>query len=432
MASVRAARAPGPRGLDALRAVRHFLRDPLDYLVDLRRYGEVVRTAAGPLVFHTFYDPRGLRHVFVDHPQRYSKRGVIDDLRPVLGEGLLSAEGAAWRERRAALAPGLSTQALAGLVPAMDAVAVAQLASWKRDDVIDASAAMGRLALGVVGETLFGVRLEREAERISTAVEQVARLALQRSQSLFKLPSGWPTPANRAYRAAIGVLRQLVDGILREAGTKAPFMQRLHAAAAGDADALRHEVMTFLLAGHETTATTLAWSLALLSRDADLQDRAREACRGVPRGGALTAQAIDGLPLIDAIVSETLRLYPPGWMLMRRAEQSDTILGYEVPRGSFITAPVHALHRHPDLWERPERFEPERFLGGRALPDPLAYLPFGAGPRRCVGEVFVRLETRVLLVRLLSSFRLLPVGELPAPRPLMTLRPREPVRVRLA
>jgi cytochrome P450 len=414
-----------------LRATRHFLRDPLDYFVDLRRYGEVVRTSVGPLVFHTFYDPRGLRHVFVDHPQRYSKRGVIDDLRPVLGEGLLSAEGAAWRERRAALAPGLSPQALVGLVPAMDEVAGRLLARWKRDDVVDASSEMGRLALGVVGQTLFGVPLEHDAERISAAVEQVARLALQRSQSLLKAPLSWPTPANRAYRGAIGVLRHLVDGIIREAGTKAPFMRRLHAATGGDVDALRHEVMTFLLAGHETTATTLAWSLALLSRDEELQERARDACRAVKGGGALMAQALDELPLIDAIVSETLRLYPPGWMLMRRAEEADTILGYDVPRGSFITAPVHALHRHPDLWERPERFQPSRFLEGRVPPDPLAYLPFGAGARRCVGEAFVRLETRVLLVRLLTRFRLQPVGELPAPLPLMTLRPREPVRLRL-
>jgi len=391
-----------------------------------------VRTAAGPVVFHTFFEPRGLRHMLVDYPQRFTKRGVIDDLIPVLGNGLLTAEGAPWRGRRSELTPCLAPRALALIVPAMDEAVRTMVDHWDHDDVIDASRDMMHLALTIVGRTLFDVNLGDRAPEVSAAVEQVSRLAYRRTRSFLKLPLRMATPANRAYRRSIDVLRGLVDGIVIEAGKRSPFMRRLHESTASDGDALRHEVMTFLLAGHETTATTLAWTFAHLGRDAGLQERARYEARAILAEGDLTATRLDGLPLIDAIVSETLRLYPPGWMIVRRAEEADEILGYAVPRGSFVVAPVYALHRHPDFWTAPDRFDPDRFLDERVPPDPLIYIPFGAGPRRCIGETFARLEARVLLVRLLDRFALEPVGDLPPPQPLTTLRrPREPVRMRL-
>lgn len=425
-------RAPGPRGLAALRAVRHFLRDPLDYLVTLRQDGETVRSGIGPFVFHTFYDPRGIRHVFVDHPERFTKRGVIDDLVPVLGDGLLSSEGDRWTERRNALLPCFTRRALSAMIPAVDDAVNSLLSCWKRGDVIDAGPEMMQLALTIVGRALFDVSLSASVTEVSTAVEQVSRLALYRGRSFIKLPLRVPTPGNLAYRRAIKALRVIVDDIVEQAGQRSDFMRQLHKATNADPVAVRDEVMTFLLAGHETTASTLAWAIAHVSRDAQLQNRAREQIRAVVSGDDhLSAEHLERLPLIDAIISESMRLYPPAWLIMRRAEEPDEVMGYAVPRGSFVVAPVYALHRHPDYWTEPDRFNADRFLDPSVPVDPLVFIPFGVGPRRCIGETFARIETRILLARLLHRFRLEPLGDIPQPQPLTTLRPREPVRVRL-
>ncbi len=432
MNAIASPRAPGPRGFAALRATLHFLRDPLDYLVTLRQYGEVVRTATGPYVFHTFFDPRGIRHVFVNHPERFSKRGVIDDLTPVLGDGLLTAVGAIWKERRSALMPCLTRAATSRIVPVVDESVRSIVSRWKPGDVIDATDEMMRMALIVVGRALFDVSLGERVAEVSAAVEQVSRLAFRRSKSIIKLPFRVPTPGNRAYGRAIQTLRSLVDDIVNQAGQRSAFMRQLHQATNNSPDALRDEVMTFLLAGHETTASTLAWTLAHVSRDAQLQNRAREQIRTVVSGDdALTDKQVEQLPLVDAMISEAMRLYPPGWLLMRRAQESDEVLGFAVPRGSFVVAPVYALHRHPDYWNAPDRFDADRFLDPSVPVDPLVYIPFGVGPRRCIGETFARIEMRILLARLLDRFRLEPLGEIPQPQPLTTLRPRDPVRVRL-
>lgn len=423
-------RAPGPRGWGNLRAMRHFLRDPLDYLIQLRRYGELVRTQVGPFVFHTLYKPSDIRQVLVDQPEQFTKRGVIDDLLPVLGNGLLASEGALWRERRRALSPALGTGALRRLINEMDVVVQSFLDDWQTDRVVHVNDEMMRLALSVVGRALFGVSLGERASALSLAVERVSQLAYRRSKSIVKLPLAAPTPANRAYRQAIKHLRLQVDQIMDTPGPT-EFMKQLHQVTGTNRDAQRDEVMTFLLAGHETTATTLTWMLAHLSRGGDVLREARRDALGVAFGEDITLERLEKLRLIDAIASEAMRLYPPGWMLMRRAEQDCAIGGFAVKRNSFISIPVHAIHRHPDYWPNPDLFNPRRFLQPDTPSDPLAYLPFGAGPRRCIGEGFARLEIKLFMVRLLQRFDLEPIGDLPKPMPLTTLRPNGPVYVRI-
>jgi|GEM_PF-498352 len=426
-------RAPGPRRFDALRAMRDFLRDPLDYLLRLQRYGDVVRTGAGTHVFHTIYSPVGLRQTFIDQPQRYTKRGVIDDLVPVLGDGLLISEGTTWKQRRSELSPCMARRALDDLVPTFDHAVQDALTRWQVEQDIDASRETEYLALLVVGRALFDVCLDKRASDISVAVEQVSRLALRRSRSFVKVPLSIPTPPNRAYLRAIDVLQRHADEIIAEAARRSPFMARAHAATEPDTTALRNEVITFLLAGHETTANTLAWAIGHLAQDQVLQNCAREESRQVLAQGSLTVNAINSFELINAIISETMRLYPPGWMLLRRAEETGEVMGYTVPRHSFVVAPVYALHRDPRCWPDPERFDPRRFIHASSTQhDPLMYLPFGIGPRRCIGEGFARLEMCIALARMLDSFRILAVGQLPEPQPLTTLRPSEPIRVMIA
>jgi cytochrome P450 len=298
---------------------------------------------------------------------------------------------------------------------------------------VDASKACLGLALAIVARTLFGADLGTRTEEISTAVEEVSRRALQRAQAWIPTPLAWPTPGNRAYRRAIQTLDACVRALLR-AEPNSDVFARLSATVdprSGrtlDERDLRDEGMSLFLAGHETTASTLAWTLDHLARAPELQARLRAEARERLGDGAQRAEGLADLPLLDAVVSEVLRLHPPAWLLMRRALAADELAGFEIPARSFLSVPVYTIHRLASLWPDPERFRPERFLDG-APPHPCAFLPFGAGPRRCLGEAFARAETRVVLTRLLERFELRPVGAPPEPAPFLTLRPASAVRL---
>lgn len=405
-----------------MRASVFFLRDPLGYLVALReRWGELVRTTAGPLVFHTFYDPRWVRAVLVDQAGLGSKRGVLDELEPVLGTGLLRSEGELWRRRRQALQPGFSRAAVDALAPTMQAEIDAWLRSWAPPTAgeVDATRGCLHLALAVVARTLFGRSLGSRTEQVSRAVEQVADLSFRRGKALIAPPLWMPTPRTRRYRASIQTLRATVRELVPSLAELPDVLRPLADDRGGDGlEAARDEAMNLFLAGHETTASTLAWALDHLARAPDWQDavRAEAGCRDTP--------------MADALVSEVLRLHPPAWMLVRRAEQACTVGGYRIPRRSFLVVPVFALHRHPDHWKEPSRFDPARFQRGEGV-DPGIFLPFGAGSRRCIGEAFARLELRLALGAVTSRHRLEPIGPAPGHRVLTTLRSEPAVRLRL-
>ncbi len=437
-------RAPGPSAFNYLGGCLSFLRDPLAYFLEMQaEWGGVVRGRVGPLLFHTLFDPRLVREALVDHHDQLTKRGVVDELIPLLGNGLLVSEGAQWKGRRDGIAPMLARQALGPLVEAMEIEADAVVDRWDaaraRGEPVNASADAMHFAIAVIGRALFGLDLGRSAGRISEAVETVARLAYDRSKSLVRLPLGVPTPVNRAYRAAIAELDTIVYGALRDGSSdRSCLLPRLReltdplsGASLGDRD-LRDEAMSLLLAGHETTANTLAWAFDHLSRDAGLQERIRGELQGgrpPPENGE--ALGLAPVPVLDAVISETLRLAPPAWIIMRRALNPFELDGYTIPRRSFVGIPIFAIQRNPDHWPEPERFLPDRFLDVNEQ-DQHAFLPFGLGPRRCPGEFFARAETRVLLSKLLERFRFKGIAsDPPRPEPLATLRPAESVLLRL-
>ncbi|HEX6884993.1 MAG TPA: cytochrome P450 [Planctomycetota bacterium] len=436
-----ARRAPGPTGVRALTAPLRFRRDPLAYFLDLARHGPLVRTRAGPFVFHTAFAPELVRAVLVEGADVFLKRGVLDELVPVLGDGLLISEGERWRARRLAAQPAFARRAVEAFLPGMEAEARALVERWRAElragaGVVDASQGAMELALAVVARTLFGAELGARAAALSRAVEDVSRCAYARTNALLRLPLAWPSATNRTYRRAIATLDESVRALLaggvppegifaRLAATRDPRTGQLLGP-----DDLRDEAMTLFLAGHETSASTLAWTLDHLARETELQERLRSEADAALGSGPAPA-ALERLPWLDATVAEVLRLHPPAWLVVRRAAAPARLGGFAIPARSFVSIPVHALQRAPSAWPEPERFRPERFLGG-APTDPGLYLPFGAGPRRCLGEAFARQELRVVVARLLQAFRLEAVGPPPAPLPLATLRPASPVRLRLA
>lgn len=439
----RARHAPGPSALWCLRGTIAFVRDPLAYFLALQEdWGGIVRGRVGPFVFHTLFDPDLVREALVNHHECYTKRGIIDELIPLLGDGLLVSEGARWRGRRDGIAPLFARRSMADLLPALEREAEALVSRWRTERSagreVDASAEGMHFAIAVIGRVLFGLDLGDRAGEISEAVETVADLALRRSSALLKLPLGAPTPVNRAYRGAIERLDAIVLEALRDdSGSGDRLLPRLRelidpvtGAVLTERD-LRDEAMSLLLAGHETTANTLAWALDHMGRDHALQDRLRDEVTG-HAGADVSSESLGltELPLLDAVVSETLRLAPPAWLMMRRSLVPHELGGYTVPRRSFLSIPVHAIHRNPDHWPEPERFLPARFLEQGAK-NPTAFLPFGLGPRRCPGEFFARAETRILLSKLIESFRIETTSPRPSARPLATLRPSHHVRLRL-
>jgi cytochrome P450 len=442
MAELTLARAAnGPRGLRAWTAPLRFRRDPLTYFEDLARYGPIVRTRAGPFVFHTLYEPELVRVALVERAENLVKRGVLDEFAPVLGEGLLISEGERWRARRLAAQPAFARRAVSAFLADMAAEVDRLVERWRADLArgeasVDASRAAMDLALAIVARTLFRADLGERSAALSRAVEDVSRCAFARTNTFLRLPLRWPTPTNRTYRRAIAELDETVRTLV--AGCSAPEGVFARFAATTDPlsgrplgpDDLRDEAMSLFLAGHETTASTLAWTLDHLAREPEIQARAREEVARVFGAGPLASEGLERLPFLDAVVCESLRLHPPAWLLVRRALARDQLGGVAIPARSFVSIPVHALQRLPALWPEAERFRPERFLPP-ATHDARAFLPFGLGPRRCLGEAFARQETRIVLAGLLRAFHLAPLGPPPLPAPLSTLRPASPVRLAL-
>ena len=441
-AEVSSRRAPGPAGILGLRGVIGFLRDPLQYFLGLQsEWDGIARGRAGPFLFHTIFDPSLVREALVVNHDCYTKRGVIDELLPLLGNGLLASEGESWKARREAVAPLLTRRSMESLLPAMEVEADSVVARWNSTDgqpqIVNSSVDAMHFAISVIGRVLFGLDLTDRAASISDAVESVARLALQRSSALVKLPLRFPTPANRAYSRAIAELDEIVFGGIRAVErTDECLFHQLKAVIDPSTGKqltetdLRDESMSLLLAGHETTANTFAWILDHLGREREWQERARTEARetlaSLESGKTLGSSP---MPIIDAIVSEALRLAPPAWLIMRRALVDHEVGGYRIPKGSFVSIPIHAIQRNPAYWEEPELFNPARFLE-KAESELEAFLPFGMGPRRCPGEFFARAETRILLAKVLTHFELESVAPSPKPQPLATLRPAEHVCLR--
>ena len=393
--------------------------------------------------------PDAIRHVLVDNYENYTRTPTgIRVLRPMLGEGLLIAEGRAWKHQRRTLAPAFTPRAVAPLVPHMVAAIDEAIARLQRDSgaAVDLREAMQRMTLEIAGRTMFSFEMGRHGPALRDFVmEYGTRLARPHFLDLV-LPLHWPSPQDfsrarfrkrwtgfvamlMAERRAAGKNegappRDLFDlmGAARDPETGEAFTD----AQLGD------QVATMILAGHETTATALFWSLYLLALDPESQQQL---------AGEVEAATADGAPDIErlkftrAVVDETMRLYPPAFLIARSAAGADSIAGLPVRTGDVMLIAPWLLHRHEKLWRDPNAFIPSRFLPGAPPPDRFAYLPFGVGPRVCIGAHFALVEATLALARIIGAFRVelaeqapvLPVGVVttqPDRSPMFRITPR--------
>ena len=389
--------------------------------------------------WHMVMDPEANRHILKDAVEDYPKSLVTKlILEPAIGDSLFVAEGAHWHWQRRAAAPVFSPRNVQALAPVM--AAAAERASARLGAAVGRAAnlydEMVTATFEVISDVTFsqGEGFDRQAvhRAIDRYIAQTARVSLF---DIFGLPGWLPRPGRLLASGGVAAMKRMADAAIearRETGPSAvPDLLDLLLAGEDpttrrrmDTAELRDNLLTFIVAGHETTALTLAWAFYLLAFDQDVQDRARAEAQGVLGERAATADDLPDLPYVRQVIDEALRLYPPAAMLSRTARKADMLLGREVRPGDTVMLPVYALHRNRLLWENPDAFDPGRFADPARI-DRFAYLPFGAGPRICIGASFALQEAVIILATLVARFRLAPVpGREPKPVMILTLRPQ--------
>ncbi|MFD1195795.1 cytochrome P450 [Seohaeicola saemankumensis] len=389
--------------------------------------------------WHMVMDPDAIRHMLLERLEEYPKSDVTKNLlRPAIGESLFVAEGAHWRWQRRAAAPVFSHRNVMNLAPIMTAAAErsAERVAAAGPRAVDMFDEMVRATFDVISDVTFsgGGGFDRDAvhKAIDAYISEAGKISLF---DILGFPDWVPRPGRMMSGAALKQMKGVADQSIeqrRHGGRAKAVPDLLDLLMAGqdpetmrqmDTGELRDNLLTFIVAGHETTALTLGWALYLCAFDPQVQDRARAEAQSVLGQRAATGADVEALPFIRQIVDEALRLYPPAGIVSRTAQAADTLGGREIRPGDTVMIPIYALHRNHLLWDDPDAFRPERFADRKAVPR-YAYLPFGDGPRICIGASFALQEAVIILATLLARFRFRPVpGRDPKPVMILTLRP---------
>ncbi|WP_114577110.1 cytochrome P450 [Saliphagus sp. LR7] len=422
---------PTVGGLPVVGSALEVGSDPFDFLEGAAaEYGPVFRVSIPGLSFVCYADAKLVERALVTECDRYRKDDRERDLLgEFLGEGALTARGERWERGRRQVQPAFTPGRIAAYAEEMVGQTERVVGEWADCEVIDVHEEATRLTLSIVASTMFGLDSLEEAGTIAERVDAITdRFAPSRLP--VEIPLWAPTPANRRYRRAAGDLEGIVDRLIarREPGDEDLCATLLSAMGAGEIteSEVRDQLLTVLLAGHETTAVALTYTLASLATHPAEYDRI---AREVRSAGELSART--DLPRTDAAVREALRLYPPSYLLFRQTERSDTVAGYRIPADTRVVCPQWAIHRDPRYYDAPTAFRPGRWSKDRERPD-FAYFPFGGGKRACIGRRFALLELRLAVASILRSVDLEATSDTePSPTPALTCRPDGPVPLRV-
>lgn len=437
---------PGPLGKWPQGVLKQFQEQPLEAMMAMfREYGDAIRFRAMLNFYgYLFFHPAHYQHILQDNNRNYTKmpHPSLSLLRPVVGNGLLTSDGDFWRRQRRLAAPAFHRKRIAAFATTMTAATDTMLENWhalaKDGRPLDVNEAMMHLTLEIVGKTLFSIDLTREADTVGEAFsvvnEEIAHLtSIPFADIGLKIPF---LPTTRRINKNTAVLTQIVHGIIQERRQSGLETEDLLGMlmAARDEDSgermsdqqLHDEVMTIMLAGHETTAVALAWTFYLLSEHPAVRAELEAEVDGVLNGRLPTMDDMPNLPYTTMVLEESMRLYPPAYAIARWGHEEDEVGGYYVPKNAVITTSPYVTHRHPEFWDDPEQFDPQRFTPERKAERPrYAYLPFGGGPRICIGNSFAMTEATLLLASIVQRYRLsLVPGTRVALEPLITLRPK--------
>ena len=431
------------------------VRDTLGEFSRRSRQGGIVPLKIGLRRGHLVSDPVLIRHVLLDNFTNYDKHTpAFDAVRVVLGNGMFTSGGSFWKRQRRIAQPAFHGESVKRFAPILSRMAGECADAWgdatRAGGTVNACDDMMKVTLRGVAETLFGDDMAQSAAEINRVFPTILSCLAVRVSSPLRPPLWMPTANNTKLKPALASLNGIVEQLI---ATKRRRIARGESDDAAHQDLLtilmlardeetgeamsdaqlRDEVMTLLIAGHETTANALSWLWVLLDRHPDEQERLREELLAVTGGRAPTIEDLPRLTRLKAVIQETLRLYPPVWMFDRRALGPDTLGGEAIRTGDLVIFCPYAIHRLPELWSDGEAFRPERFEPGQEeQKNKFAYLPFGAGPRICLGASFAMIESQIIMGGLLSRFRgRLATADEVRPEPRVTLRPSRSVVLQL-
>jgi cytochrome P450 len=432
----------GPSPLELVAQLRHLRRDLLGCLLDWRaRYGDVIKVPLTRPRIYQISHPDDIKHVLVSNALNYEKTGGLMRGRTLFGRGLLTSEEPLHTRQRRIIQPSLHRQRVASFIQVMTDVVAERLETWKNGQALDMVSEMTHVTLTIIGKSMLSSDLSADTGELTRALTMCLRY-LQGS-SVIILPDWIQRSRHRAYRSAVTQIDELIYRLIaeRRAAVERPddlltllLESRYDDGSRMSDEQIRDEIVTIFLAGHETTANALSWTWYLLSQHPDADRYLRQEIDSVLGDRPPRAEDLAGLRYTSSVIAEAMRLYPPAWIVARRAMDADTLpTGARIPKRADVVIIVYVVHRNPRYFPDPERFDPERFL--RAGPESLpahAYLPFGAGRRGCVGESFAKTEAAVLTAMIAQKFRLhLEPGQIVVPEALLTLRPKHGLLMRV-
>jgi cytochrome P450 len=442
---------PGPAGHFLLGSLTDFLADPLAYLLRMaREHGDVVRFRMPGDLLVQVWRPEHIEHVLVTHKDNYVRGKQYDDLSRATGRSMLTTDGEEWRRARRIAQPAFHAKRIAGFADVIVSETHAMLERWQprvqRGETIEILEEMMRLTLTVIGWLACSTELGDESSQVGEAVAVALRHVQNVLNNPLRLPASFPTPENLRFRRAVRVFDDLVYGLIDrrraqpEDQRPADLLSLLVDARdeeTGEAlsdEELRNELLTFLIAGHETTALALTWLFYLLAKTPPVTRRIQAEIGSVLGGSRPTTKTAQELVYTRMAIDEAMRLYPPAPIVSRRSIAEDEIAGWRIPPNCTVVMSQWVTHRAPELWDDPEGFDPERFAEAQSAGRPrLAYFPFGAGPHKCIGERLALLELELIVPMILQRYKLeLLPGFEPGLEPSITLRPKNgmPMRVR--
>jgi cytochrome P450 len=436
---------PGPPQTWLFGNLKEFGRDQLGTMTRwAREYGDLVSARFGskPVVFANH--PDLVEEVLVHQNRKFIKHYRLRQTKRTLGHGLLTSEGEFWRGQRRLAQPAFHRERIAAYARFMVDFTERMLESWADGQVRDVQDDMMRLTLEIVAKTLFDAEISGETADASAAMETLMRCFIARTGSLVNPPHWLPTPLNLRVERAVRRLERILANIIaqrrasgEDRGDLLSMLLHVQDEESGrrmSDQQLRDEVMTLFMAGHETTANTLAWTWVLLSRHPDAEARLHAEIDLVLGGRPPAVADLPRLSFTESVVNETLRVYPIVWVIGREAIEPVELGGYRIPAGTTVFLPQWVVHRDGRWYDDPEVFRPERWQGGLIQRIPrYAYFPFGGGPRICIGNNFALMEATLILATIAQKYRLrLAPDAVISPLPTITLRPAHGVKVILS
>ncbi|MFF8838056.1 cytochrome P450 [Streptomyces sp. NPDC015130] len=452
VATTKRAEAPELAGSPLLGSMLDLKNDSLGTFLRARRdHGDVVRITAGPpgmrATVYGVFSAEGVQQVLAGESANFRKDNAFyQEIRESFGNGLLTSQDEDYLRQRRLVQPLFTRRRVDGYAAAVAAEVTGLTEEWQEGTAftVDVLQEMTRLALRAVARILFGGDVDAAVEVVERCFPEVGAYVLRRGYSPLKTPRDWPTPGNRRAAAVHQALYEVCDRIIadRRASGRAPgdgqdlltLLAEAESAEDGSFSAteLREQVLVFLVAGHETTATSLGFALHLLGLHPEVQKRAHEEVDRVLAGRTPGAADLDSLPYVTQVLKEAMRLFPAAPAIGRRAVAATEIDGVTVPAGADVVVLPWVTHRHPAYWEDPERFDPDRFTPEAEAARPrYAWFPFGGGPRACIGQHFSMLESVIALAMLLQKYEFEAVDTEVPVAPAITLQATGPARCRL-